>query len=140
VGDPIQTWSFEVVRVASDHTEVRIRHVASGLCVQQPSSVMSSRDVPVLEPCDGSTTVFSIWPNGDISFEVDPDRYCLLWGSFGATVSYGSCNTRSWFISGPLESSDGFALGVASDAPSPGPVAEPLNGLPESHQVFDVHF
>jgi hypothetical protein len=145
VGDPAQTWSFDVVRAESDHAEVRIRHVASNLCVQQPIPFTTGRELPGLEPCvAGVTTVFSVWPNGDISSGGDDhdSSRCLLWGSLGSSLYYGSCNFRSWFVSGPLESSDGFALSVAPEAASSELLAVELHSdeFPASAQVFDVHF
>jgi hypothetical protein len=145
VGDPVQTWALDVLADAGDHVEVRIRHIASALCVQEPPGLTAGLELPTLETCTSTTTVFSVWSSGAISSEDQgsASRQCLRWQSNDSLLTYGSCGVvRGWFFSGPIESSEGFALRVTSEAPSAEVVAEPLgpSELPRLDQVFDVHF
>jgi hypothetical protein len=145
LGDLSQTWSFEIAAIIEGRPQARIRFAAQDYCVASPEAFSGPGEVPTLEPCSSTDTLFELGPEGTVSLLAPgtQDRFCLAWlGEYGVVSFERSCR-RPFMLTGPLETADGRAL--EGDPDNPGgelSLREPvLTGVPPSlGQVFDVPF
>jgi hypothetical protein len=145
LGDVSQTWSFEIAASVEGRPQARIRFPAQDYCVAAPQDFSGPGDVPTLEPCSSTPTLFELGPDGRVSLR-NPgtgDRFCLRSFEKDSALFFDSSCGRPFMLTGSLETADGRALEVDPDNPGgelslrdPGPVGLP----PTLGQVFDVPF
>jgi len=148
VGDPSQTWVFEISAVVDNRPQARIRFAAQDYCVTAPEPLSRyGGEVPTLEPCGPASTLFELGPDGDVSVLVPdtepPARLWLEWpGNDGVLAFRTGSGGRPFMLTGPLETADGHALSADLDDPGAGLSVVMLgqSELPASGQVFDVPF
>jgi hypothetical protein len=148
VGDPTQSWFFEVYdSVSTAGYLTRIQFSDSGLCVTIPGGIVAGGVVPLLEPCGPlyeEDQLFYVRPPGEIAFGGATGQACLAWDFPNSEIYLWSCgflNRRNNFVvSGAIESAQGHFLRVTPDEESQIVTAVPGRGLPERDQIFDWYF
>jgi hypothetical protein len=148
VGDPTQSWFFEVYDSVSTAGYVtRIQFSDSGLCATIPGGVVAGGMVPLLEPCGPlyqADQLFYVRRPGEIAFGNPNGQTCLAWETLNSEIYLWSCgffNLRNNFVvSGSIESTNGDVLRVMPDDEPQTVTAVPADGLPERDQIFDWYF
>jgi hypothetical protein len=146
VGDASQTWSFETMAIVEGRPQVRIRFAAQDYCVAAPQPFNGIGDVPTLQPCDSTDTLFELGPRGGVWLLTGPPasetqgRYCLDWLGQDSVLSFDISCEHPFLLTGPVETADGWALEADPDNPSGGVSLSQLgpSELPSLGQVFDV--
>jgi hypothetical protein len=148
VGTPSQAWTFDITGATEGALLARIRF-DDDLCVTVPGGVIQgvvTLELDDCEPGSDSEQIFDLRSDfgiasptfgGTIGFGVSS---CLGWpmtdGSVWVTVDCPA--GQRWVLTGPLETSSGWALTLPPGAARA--TASPLTGLPGPNQIFDFYF
>ena len=158
VGDPAQSWYFEVFETRSGAGySTRIQFSDSGLCATVPRGVAAGGMVPLLEPCGElgqADQLFYLRGPGEIGFADASTHLCLNWGAsfqtanltstFGSEIFLGLCGyvqrRNNFLVSGAIEGSNGLVLRVTPDDEGSVVSAVPPTSPLGRDQIFDWYY